>query len=49
MEYGEETGEKLEKPIIVYEDIVDQHGVYIDGKLYMPANSGAGFDTDGWE
>lgn len=49
VEYGEENGEKLKKPIIVYEDIVDQHGVYIDGKLYMPANSGAGFDTDGWE
>lgn len=49
VEYGEETGEKLEKPIIVYEDIVDQHGVYIDGRLFMPANSGAGFDTDDWE
>lgn len=48
VEQGEMSGEKLAKPIIVYEDIADCHGVYIDGTLYMPANSGAGFDTDDW-
>lgn len=48
VEYGQKTGEKLAKPIIVYEDIVDCHGVYIDGTLYMQANSDAGFDTDDW-
>lgn len=48
VECGEDAGEKLEKPIIVYEDIVDRAGVYIDGRLFMPADSGAGFDTDDW-
>ncbi len=49
VEYGEETGENLEQPIVVYEDIVGRHGVYIAGRLFMPANSGSGFDTDDWE
>lgn len=48
VEYGEENGTKLESPIIVWEDIADHHGVYVNGKLYMPANSGSGFDTDDW-
>ncbi len=48
VEYGEENGTKLESPIIVWEDIADRHGVYVNGKLYMPANSGSGFDTDDW-
>lgn len=49
VEYGEENGTKLESPIIVWEDIAGRHGVYVNGKLFIPANSGAGFDTDGWE
>lgn len=49
VQYGEETGEKLESPIIIWEDITGQHGVYVDGRLFVPANSGATFDTDGWE
>ena len=48
VEYGEENGTKLESPIIVWEDIADHHGVYVNGKLYMPATSGSGFDTDDW-
>lgn len=49
VEYGEESGEKLEKPVIIYEDIVNRQGVLIDGRLFAPKDSDAAFDTDGWE
>lgn len=47
VEYGEENGTKLDTPIIIWQDIVDNTGVFIDGKLYAPNNPG-GFDTDDW-
>lgn len=49
VESDSNTGVKLKKPIIVYQDIVDNNGVYIDGRLYANPNAGSGFDTDGWE
>lgn len=48
VEYGENNGTKLETPIIIWQDIVDNAGVYIDGKLYAPRTPD-GLDTDGWE
>ncbi len=47
--YGDDTAEKLDTPIIVWEDITDQAGVFIDGKLYTTPDANEGFDTDGWE
>ncbi len=48
VDYGAENGTKLETPIIIWHDIVDNAGVFIDGKLYAPNNPG-GIDTDDWD
>lgn len=47
VEYGEENGTKLDTPIIIWHDVLDNAGVYIDGTFYAPSNPG-GFDTDDW-
>lgn len=48
VEDGGNEGTKLDTPIIIWQDIVDNAGVYIEGKLYAPNNPG-GFDTDDWD
>lgn len=49
VEYGEETGEKLETPIIIYEDIASRAGIFQGGKCFTPGGQLGGFDTDDWE
>ena len=48
-EYGAEKGEKLETPIVVYEDIASRTGIFVNGKCFTPGGQLGGFDTDGWE
>lgn len=48
-DYGSDTGEKLDTPIIVWEDITDQAGVFINGQLFATPDAGKGYDTDDWE
>ena len=43
------TVEKLETPIIIYEDIASRAGVFVKGKCFTPNGQVGGFDTDGWE
>lgn len=49
VQYGEENGEKLETPIIIYEDIAGRAGVFVNGKCFTPNGQVGGFDTDGWD
>lgn len=50
VEDGQENGTKLDTPIIIWQDVVDDAGVYIDGKFYCPRDpdNPGGFDTDDW-
>ncbi len=47
--YGENSGEKLDTPIIIYEDVATRAGVFEDGKCFTPGGQAGGFDTDDWE
>lgn len=49
IEYGEEKGEKLETPIVIYEDIASRAGIFQGGECYTPGGQQGGFDTDDWE
>ncbi len=49
VEYGEENGEKLETPIIIYEDIASRAGIFEGGKCFTPGGQLGGFDTDDWD
>lgn len=49
VQYGEDSGEKLETPIVIYEDIAGRAGVFVDGKCFTPNGQLGGFDTDDWE
>lgn len=49
VQYGEDTGEKLETPIVIYEDIAGRAGVFVEGKCFTPGGQLGGFDTDDWE
>ena len=49
IEYGEEEGNKLDTPIIIYEDIAGRAGIFVKGKIFTPGSSLGGFDTDDWE
>lgn len=50
VQHGEENGTKLDTPIIIWQDVADNAGVYIDGKFYYPndPDNPGGFDTDDW-
>ena len=47
--YDADKGERLETPIVVYEDIASRAGIFESGKCYTPGGALGGFDTDGWE
>lgn len=49
VEYGEEKGEKLQQPIVIYEDIASRAGIFQGGKCFTPGGQLGGFDTDEWE
>lgn len=49
VQYGEDSGEKLEMPIIIWEDIAARAGVYVHGTCFTPGGQVGGFDTDDWE
>ena len=49
IEYGEETGEKLETPIVIYEDIASRAGIFEGGACFTPGGQPGCFDTDDWE
>lgn len=49
VQYGEESGEKLETPIVIYEDIAGRAGVFVNGKCFTPGGQLGGGDTDDWD
>lgn len=49
VEYGAETGEKLDTPIVIYEDIAGRAGIFVNGKIFTPGGQLGGFDSDDWE
>lgn len=49
LQYGEEIGEKLETPIVIYEDIAGRAGVFVNGKCFTPNGQIGGSDTDDWD
>lgn len=49
VEYGEDNGEKLETPIVIYEDIAFRAGIFEGGKCFTPGGQLGGSDTDDWE
>jgi lipoprotein len=49
VEYDSDKGEKLETPIVVYEDIAGRAGIFVDGCCFTPGGQLGGFDTDGWD
>lgn len=49
VEYGEDNGEKLETPIVIYEDIASRAGIFEGGQCFTPGGQLGGFDTDDWE
>lgn len=49
VEYDGTDGNKLETPVIIYEDIASRAGVFVDGKCFTPGGQLGGFDTDDWE
>lgn len=49
IDYGQEQGEKLDSPIVIYEDIAGRAGIFVGGKIFTPGGSQGGFDTDDWE
>lgn len=49
IQYGDESGEKLETPIVIYEDIASRAGIFEGGKCFTPGGQLGGFDTDDWD
>ena len=49
VEYDGTDGNKLETPVIIYEDIASRAGVFVDGKCFTHGGQLGGFDTDDWE
>lgn len=49
VQYGEDSGEKLETPIVIYEDIAGRAGVFVNGKCFTPGGQLGGSDTDDWD
>lgn len=47
--YGDTEGEKLDTPIVIYEDIASRAGIFEGGKCFTPGGQLGGFDTDDWE
>lgn len=46
LSYGETSGEKLETPIVIYEDIASRMGVFEGGKCFTPGGELCGIDDD---
>lgn len=49
IEYGADNGDKLETPIVVYEDIANRAGIFENGKCFTAGGQLGGFDTDDWD
>lgn len=49
VQYGEEEGDTLDTPIVIYEDIAGRAGIFVNGKIFTPGGQQGGFDTDDWE
>lgn len=48
IEYGEDNGEKLDTPIVIYEDIASRAGIFEGGKCFTPGGQLYVGDSDDW-
>lgn len=49
VEYGDTTGQKLDTPIIIWEDIAGRAGIFEGGKCFTPGGQLYVGDSDEWE